>query len=144
MWTLPRIGAGNKIGEGPRETRRKSLRRQNFMAPGNNLPASSKGKERRVIREMAVLAEAKRQAWGQPDAPVKCCLSEASWGIFSRCVAPDPRPLYLDGQHVPQVIGWRGVCCSASGESSECGRHSTWPDTAAGNCLCPASLKRGR
>lgn len=54
MWTLPRIGAGNKIGEGPRETRRKSLRRQNFMAPGNNLPASSKGKERRVIREMAV------------------------------------------------------------------------------------------
>ena len=105
MWALPRTGAGDKTEESPGEIRRKSLRRQNFTAPGNNLPASSKGEERRATGE---------PAWGQPDAPVKCCLGEASSDTFLGCVAPGPRSIHLDGQHVSQVTGWRRVSCSAS------------------------------
>ena len=105
MWALPRTEAGDKIEKSPGETSRKSLRRRNFTAPGNNLPASSKEKERRTIGE---------PAWGQPDAPVKCCLGEASEATFSCCLAAGPRSIHLDGQHVSQVTGWRGVSCSGS------------------------------
>lgn len=105
MWALPRTEAGDKTEESPGETSRKSLRSQTFTAPGNNLPASSKEKERRATGE---------PAWGQPDAPVKCCLGKASSATFSCCMAPGPRSIHLDGQHVSQVTGWRGVSCSAS------------------------------
>ena len=53
MWALARTGAADKTEESPGEIRRKSLRRQNFTAPGNNLPASSKEKERRATGEPA-------------------------------------------------------------------------------------------
>ena len=104
MWALARTEAGDKIEESPGETSRKSLRRWNFTAPGNNLPASSKEKERRHWGA----------SLGQPDAPVKCCLGEASEATFSCCMAPGPRSIHLDGQHVSQMTGWRGVSCFGS------------------------------